>query len=77
MTNYLKRLVDELPRAFEMLGISFENDKTIIVESISNKKSKMNVIIVFLLVFNIILSSVTLVTTLNYINNYNTIIMPH
>ena len=77
MTNYLKRLVDELPKAFEMLGISFENDKTIIVESISNKKSKMNVIIVFLLIFNIILSSVTLVTTLNYINNYNTIIMPH
>ena len=76
MTNYLKRLVDELPRAFEMLGISFENDKTIIVESISNKKSKMNVIIVFLLVFNIILSSLTLVTLLNHINNYNTIIMP-
>jgi len=76
MTNYLKRLADELPKAFEMLGISFENDKTIIVESTSNKKSKMNVIIVFLLIFNIILSSLTLVTLLNHINNYNTIIMP-
>jgi len=76
MTHYLKRLVDELPKAFEILGISFENDKTIIVESTSNRKSKMNVIIVFLLIFNIILSSLTLVTLLNHINNYNTIIMP-
>ena len=72
MTNYLKRLVDELPRAFEILGISFENDKIVMIE----KKSKMNAIIVFLLVFNIILSSLTLVTLLNHINNYNTIIMP-